>query len=297
METQTGEAPHLLVLGPGYSAAPLMDRTQRAGWRVSATWRRQERAAELEDSGIKPVALTKEAFAKDGPLSSVTHVLVSIAPNKDGDPVLTALSDQLEKLPLIKWIGYLSSTNVYGDHGGAWVDETSTTKPSLDRGKRRLEAEENWTALGTRINAVVHIFRLAGIYGPGKNAIRSVMDGKAKRTIKQGQVFGRIHRDDIASALWLAANSDIISTVFNLTDDLPAPPQDVITAASQLLGVAPPPIVAFEDANLSAMGRSFYAENKRVRNIKAKQALGWRLEYPDYHQALPKLLVDEICRI
>lgn len=266
-----------------------MQRVLAESWQVSATWRREEVQAELKQRGIGPLAFDGTESLPD----DITHVLVSIAPRPEGDPALARFSKALKALPNLKWIGYLSSTNVYGNHDGAWVDEGSETKPSLERGKRRLLAEQAWTALGEETAASVHIFRLAGIYGPGKNAIRSVMDGKSRRVIKPGQVFGRIHREDIASALWLAAQSSLTSEVFNLADDLPSPPQDVIAYAADLLGVEAPPEVPIEDANLSPMGRSFYEENKRVSNQKAKDLLGWEPNWPDYKTALPKLLKQE----
>ncbi len=266
-----------------------MQKVLAEKWTVSATWRRQEVQEQLRSKSILPVAFDEpETLAEN-----ITHVLVSIAPRPEGDPVLAKFRSALKNLPNLRWIGYLSSTNVYGDHDGGWVDETSETKPSLERGKRRLLAEQAWTALGEEIGAAVHVFRLAGIYGPGKNAIQSVMGGKARRVIKPGQVFGRIHREDIASALWLAAQSTLGSEVFNLADDLPSPPQDVIAYAAELLGVSAPPEVPIEEANLSPMGRSFYEENKRVSNKKAKELLGWNLKWPDYKVALPKLLQQE----
>jgi nucleoside-diphosphate-sugar epimerase len=288
--SMSAQSPHLLVFGPGYSAEPLMEKALSEGWRVSATWRRAEMAPGLNQRGINPVELTPAAFDQASTLKDVTHILVSIAPDTTGDPVLTNLANWIKKLTNLKWIGYLSSTNVYGDHKGAWVDETSSTQPSLDRGKRRLISESAWTKIGSEIGANVHIFRLAGIYGPGRNAIRSVLDGKAKRVIKAGQVFGRIHRDDITSAVWSAMQSGIESTIFNLADDLPAPPQDVITEAAKLLGIEPPPKVPFEKAELSPMGRSFYSESKRISNEKAKRLLKWNLKYPDFHTSLPDLV-------
>lgn len=294
VNTKNEIRPHLLVFGPGYSAQPFIRKAIDAGWVVSATWRKRERANEIAVQGIKPVEFAQDAFDKHPDLSSVTHVLVSIAPNDDGDPTLLAYGDSLRKLAALRWVGYLSSTNVYGNHDGAWVDETSATKPSLQRGQRRLIAEQDWTKLGEKAGCAIHIFRLAGIYGPGKNAIRSVLDGKAKRIIKPGQVFGRIHRDDIAAALWLAANSSVESNIFNLADDLPAPPQDVIMEAARLLGRAPPEEVPYEKADMSPMGRSFYEENKRVSNQKAKDLLGLRLIYSDYKESLPKLMEQEL---
>lgn len=285
-------SPHLLVFGPGFSARPFIKTALDAGWRVSATWRRPESVQTIEKLGATAIEFNLKAVSQ-ADLADVSHILVSVAPKSGTDPVLDTFGPWISSLENLRWVGYLSSTNVYGNHDGAWVDETSETLPSLDRGKRRLAAEQAWTALGAQNGFAVHIFRLAGIYGPGRNAIRSVLDGKAKRVIKAGQVFGRIHRDDIASALWLAASSGLESTIFNLSDDLPSPPQDVIEEAAQLLGMPPPPEVSFEDAGLSPMGRSFYEENKRVRNQKAKDTLGWQLAYPDYHQALPKLLKEE----
>lgn len=295
MRDQNATKPQLLVFGPGFSARPVIERALKEGWRVSATWRRPEAKAELEALGVEPIEFVDAALAA-ADLGTVSHILVSVAPGADGDPAFALLQHALDRMPSLKWIGYLSSTNVYGDHAGAWVDETSETKPSLARGIRRLEAEQAWTALGEDIDAAVHIFRLAGIYGPGRNAIRSVLDGKARRIIKEGQVFGRIHRDDIAEAVRRAMLSSLPSHIFNLADDLPAPPQDVVEEAARLLGTAPPPAVALEEADMSPMARSFYAESKRVSNQKAKELLGWQPAYPDYHTALPKLLESERAR-
>lgn len=284
---------HLLVFGPGYSAKALIELAINNNWAVSATWRREETIPKIEAMGVNPVAFSAEAIAGKGGVENVTHVLVSIPPQGDGDPVLNAFSNWLTSCPNLQWIGYLSSTNVYGDHGGEWVDETSETKPSLDRGKRRLKAESDWMALGKKIGTAVHVFRLGGIYGQDRNALTNIRNGSARRVIKPGQVFGRIHRDDIALAAWLAANSNVPGNIFNLTDNLPSPPQDVIVEAARLLGVDPPEEVAFEDANLSPMGRSFYEENKRVSNQKAKDLLGWQPTYADYRQALAKILEIE----
>jgi len=293
MTSKTSEQPHLLVFGPGYSASAFIKTAVANRWAVSATWRQEKAVPAIEALGATPVAYSLDALAASIPSDAVTHILVSIAPQPDGDPVLNFFKSWIASCPNLRWVGYLSSTNVYGDHGGAWVDETSETKPSLDRGKRRLDAENSWTQLGTDMDVAVHIFRLAGIYGQERNALKTVRGGKARRVIKPGQVFGRIHRDDIASALWLAANSETQNNIFNLSDDLPSPPQDVISEAARLLGVAIPPEIPIDDADLSPMGRSFYAENKRVKNQKAKDILGWQLAYPDYKQALAKILEIE----
>lgn len=293
MVSKNTEAPHLLVFGPGYSATAFVKTAIGNQWPVSATWRREDAIAQIEAMGATPVAFSADTLADSTSLKTVSHILVSIAPQHDGDPVLASFKDLIATCSKLRWIGYLSSTNTYGDHDGQWVDETSETKPSLNRGKRRLAAETEWVEFGTKIEVPVHIFRLAGIYGQERNALKTVREGKARRVIKQGQVFGRIHRDDIASALWLAANSGLESTIFNLTDDLPSPPQDVISEAARLLGADLPAEIAYEDANLSPMGRSFYEENKRVKNQKAKDLLGWQLAYPDYRQALAKILEIE----
>jgi len=285
--------PHLLVFGPGYSASAFISAAVDKKWQVSATWRREEAAQEILAHGAHPVAFSTESLMRQDIQNNITHILVSIAPQPDGDPVLGLFKDWIAACPNLQWIGYLSSTNVYGDHKGRWVDETDTPNPSLERGKRRLAAEKDWLQLGTNAGVPVHIFRLAGIYGQERNALTNVRKGKARRVIKPGQVFGRIHRDDIASALWLAANSGLESSIFNLADDMPSPPQDVICEAARLLGTKPPPEIDFKEATLSPMGRSFYQENKRVKNQKAKDLLGWKLAYPDYLQALPKILEIE----
>jgi len=287
------DQPHLLVFGPGYSASALMNIAIDNNWHVAATWRREDAAQTIVAQGAQPLAFSAEGLMRSGIQENVTHVLVSIAPQADGDPVLGSYRDWLADCPNLRWIGYLSSTNVYGDHHGNWVDETTATHPSLERGKRRLVAEKNWLQLGVDTHTPVHIFRLAGIYGQDRNALTNIRKGKARRVIKPGQVFGRIHRDDIGSALWLAANSGLENNIFNLADDLPSPPQDVICEAARLLGVCPPPEVEYKDAALSPMGRSFYQENKRVKNQKAKDMLSWKLDYPDYLRALPKILEIE----
>ncbi len=293
MTNENTKQPHLLVFGPGYSASAFIKTVVGNRWSASATWRQEKATAAIEAMGATPVAFSEGALAAAIPPDAITHILVSIAPQPEGDPVLNSFKNWIASCPNLRWIGYLSSTNVYGDHGGEWVDETSETRPSLDRGKHRLAAENSWTKLGTDLGVPVHIFRLAGIYGQERNALKTVRDGKARRVIKPGQVFGRVHRDDIASALWLAANSSLESNIFNLSDDLPSPPQDVISEAARLLGADLPPETSIDDADLSPMGRSFYAENKRVKNQKAKDLLGWRLAYPDYRQALAKILEIE----
>lgn len=283
--------PHLFIFGPGYSAKAIAEAARARGFRATGTYRDDTKAAALEAAGITPVPFGADTVRE--PLATATHWLTSVAPPEGGDPVLAVLSDMPEDALRPTWIGYLSSTNVYGDHGGDWVDEDTPPTPSLARGTRRLEAEAAWTALGARLGAAVHIFRLAGIYGPDRNAIRTVLDGRAKRVVKPGQLFSRIHVADIAAAVASAMESGLSSRIFNMADDEPAPPQDVILHACELLGVTPPPEVGFEDADLSPMARSFYAESKRVRNDRVKQQLGLTLRYPSYKDALPMLMETE----
>lgn len=283
--------PHLFIFGPGYSAKAVAQKAKAKGFRLSGTYRDQGKAEALQKAGITPVPFTPEAVADA--IGSASHWLTSIAPPEGGDPVLALLKDMPDRLLQPKWIGYLSSTNVYGDHGGGWVDETTEPTPNLARGTRRLEAERAWTALGERLDAAVHIFRLAGIYGPGRNAVRTVLDGRARRVVKPGQLFSRIHVADIAAAVVAATQSGLPSCIFNMADDQPAPPQDVILYACELLGVTPPPEIPFEEADLSPMARSFYAESKRVRNNRVKQELGLTLAFPTYREGLKALLEHE----
>ncbi len=283
--------PHLLVFGPGYTARAVMARAADAGWRLSGTYRRTEAKADLHARGV--AALDIEAISADS-LADVTHVLMSIAP-KSGDPVLPRYEAMISAAPHLRWIGYLSSTNVYGDHGGAWVDEDTPPAPGLARGQRRVEAEALWQACARAAGVPLSIFRLAGIYGPGRNALESLRTGKARRIIQPGQVFSRIHVEDIAAAVMAAMDAAATLPpyrIYNLADDAPAPPQDVIVYAAKLLGVDPPPAEPLEEAEMSDMARSFYSESKRVRADRIKDELGVRLAYPTYQAGLDALIHD-----
>jgi len=280
---------HLLVFGPGYSAKPIMTRAQNANWQVTASYRNLERQNELMDMGFTTIS------ANAGQMKSVipvTHILVSISPPEGGDVILKQWESWLKQQKYLQSLHYLSSTNVYGNHDGAWVDETTQTKPSLARGKRRLDAEQGWQNLAETIGFPAFIYRLAGIYGPGRNAFQSLKAGKARRIIKSGQIFGRIHVADIEAAVWDLMNRTQSGGVFNLADDLPTPPQTVIEEAARLLNISAPKEEAFEDAELSVMARSFYAENKRVKNDKIKAVLGRELIYPTYKEGLKSLLKE-----
>jgi nucleoside-diphosphate-sugar epimerase len=228
-------------------------------------------------------------------IAAATHVLVTAAPGSDGDPILARHADALRAAPHIRWIGYLSSTVVYGDRGGAWVDEDTPPAPSQERGHRRLAAEIAWEAFADR--RAVDIFRLAGIYGPGRSVLDDLRAGTARRMVKPGHRFGRIHRDDIARAVVAAMVQDLAAgmRVLNLSDDAPAESAAVVTEAAALLGIPPPPPVGFEQAlpTMSAMARSFWAENRQVASRKTRQALGIDWRYPSYREGLRAILAQE----
>jgi len=282
------------LFGAGYSAlafARLLTASGASGpaseTLVSGTTRSAERFPELEAAGVEPFLF--DGATLSGPvrqrLASATHLVVSTAPSGAGDPVLGAAAETIRgRMPALRWIGYLSTVGVYGDHGGAWVDEDSECRPVSTRSRERLAAEQAWQALGDETKIPVAVLRLSGIYGPGRNALANLSEGTARRLVKPGQVFNRIHVDDIAGALRHLSAQDRRG-VFNVTDDLPAPPQDVVLFAAGLMGVAPPPEIPFDTAQLSPMARSFYAENKRVANRRLK-ATGFAFRHPDYRSAL-----------
>jgi len=281
-----------MVLGPGFTAKPIMQQLKNDNWQVSGSFRRQEARDNLVDTGYRAFDIMSDNAA-DIELETVTHILTSISPGKAGDTGFEYITKHKDRLSGLEWAGYLSSTNVYGDHKGGWVDEATPTNPSLERGIKRVDAEKEWQAFADKKDVPLHIFRLAGIYGPGRNAVRSVLNGKARRVIKEGQVFSRIHVSDIREAVTRAANSDLPSEIFNLADDMPAPPQIVIEFAAGLLGIDPPPVQNWEDADMSPMARSFYMESKKVKNDKVKRLLEMELAYPDYITGLKSLLESE----
>jgi nucleoside-diphosphate-sugar epimerase len=279
----------LLSLGHGYSARALAARLLPQGWRVLGTHRDPARAAEIAASGVTPVLWDKPAL--EAALAEATHLLVSPAPLAEGDPSLALLREAItRRAAALDWVGYLSTTGVYGDHQGAWVDESAPLAPSTARGAARVAAEEDWRTIP---GLPLHIFRLAGIYGPGRGPFEKVRRGTARRIVKPGQVFSRIHVADIARVLEASIRRPAPGTAYNVCDDDPAPPQDVIAHAARLLGLPLPPEVAFEEAEMSAMARSFYAESKRVSNARIKQELGVTLAYPDYRSGLAALLAEE----
>ena len=282
--------PRLFCFGLGYSALVFARAMKARGWEVAGTVRGAQKAAALRAEGFEMHLFADAPLADpESALAGTTHLLASVPPGPDGDPVLAMHGEDIRATPGIEWIGYLSTTGVYGDRDGGWVDEASPRLPSTERGQRRLEAELGWSALGERAGAAVHLFRLAGIYGPGRNQLKSLAEGTARRIDKPGQVFSRIHVEDIATVLEAAATSGLGSRAFNVCDDEPAPPAEVVDYAAGLLGTDPPPLVPLEAAGLSAMGRSFYAESKRVSNRAIREVLGVRLRYPTYREGLTAL--------
>ncbi len=283
---------NLLIFGYGYSSQAFARRVAPRFDRVVGTVRSPEKAEAMARDGVTPRLFdgggrgrspaVDPALAHD--IAEADAVLVSIAPEED-DPVLRCFGEALASAPRLGWIGYLSTVGVYGDHEGAWVDEATAPRPVSERSLRRVEAEQAWIAMGARSGKAVQVFRLAGIYGPGRNALVNLAEGSAKRLIKPGQVFNRIHVDDIAGALEASLDRPRPGAIYNITDDEPAPPQDVVTFAAGLLGVEPPPEQPFETAQLSPMARSFYGENKRVANRLMREELGYAPRYPTYREA------------
>ena len=279
----------LLAMGLGYSAAALSRRLLAQGWRVVGTTRSPEKAARLQAQGIEP--LIWPGTPLDGALAEATHILLSIAPDAAGDPVIVAEADAL-RAARPEWVGYLSTTGVYGDHDGGWVDETTPLTPGTARGRQRVLAEAQWQALAADHGWPLHIFRLAGIYGPGRGPFRKVKDGTAQRIVKPGQFFSRIHVEDIGQVLDASIHRPDPGAVYNVCDDDPSPPQDVLAHAAELLGLPIPPEVDIDKADMTPMARSFYAESKRVRNDRMKRDLGIKLLYPTYRDGLAALLTE-----
>ena len=281
----------LLTLGHGYSAAALARLLLPRGWSVIGATRTEDKAARIARDGVEP--LVWPGTDPRPALDRASHVLLSAAPGAEGDPVLAAMGDEIAaRSGQIAWLGYLSTTGVYGDHGGGWVDEDTPLAPSTRRGQQRVIAEGAWTRLAEEHGLPLHIFRLAGIYGPGRGPFAKVRAGTARRIVKPGQVFSRIHVDDIAQVLDASITRPNPIRAYNVCDNDPAPPQDVIAHAAELLGLPLPPEVDFDSAEMTPMARSFYAESKRVRNDRIRDELGVDLRYPDYRTGLAALLAE-----
>ena len=283
----------LFIFGLGFSARALIKEiAPRCAW-IGATTRSQEKAQVMRTDGIIPFIFdgTQPGDGIAEALRDATHVLVSVAPTVDGDPVLMHYGDILAAARP-DWIGYLSTVGVYGNHDGHWVDEDTPVKPVSQRSRQRVAAEDAWMSLAREHDLAVQIFRLSGIYGPGRNTFVNFEKGRARRLIKPGQVFNRIHVADIAGALSAALNRAPQTRIYNVTDDEPAPPQDVVTYAAQLLNLPPPAEQDFATADLTPMARSFYGENKRVSNARVKSELGYEFRFPNYRIALETLHRD-----
>lgn len=279
----------LLTFGHGYTAAALSSVLVPQGWQVIGTTRSADALADLAKMGVSPLHWPGDGIEKA--LDNATHLLLSVAPGAEGDPVLNALGDEIaRRAAQFEWVGYLSTVGVYGDHQGGWVDETTPLTPSTKRGDMRVAAEAGWAAIE---GLPLHIFRLAGIYGPGRGPFTKVREGRARRIIKENQVFSRIHVEDIAQVLWASMQHPNPGAVYNVCDNDPAPPQDVIAFAANLLGLPVPEAIDYETADLTPMARSFYAESKRVRNDLIKDELGVSLRFPDYRTGLSALLDAE----
>jgi len=282
----------VFIFGAGYSGKAFAAE-RPPGATILGTTRSVDKFRGLQAAGIEPLLFDGVAAGNEiaRVLATATHLVVSIAPDEAGDPVLRVFGEAIATaMPELRWIAYLSTVGVYGDHDGRWIDETAACRPVSARSKRRVEAEAAWMELAARRGVPLAVLRLSGIYGPGRNAFVNLEEGKARRLVKTGQVFNRIHVADIAGTLWHLAERRI-GGVFNVTDDLPAPPQGVVAHAASLMGVEPPPEVPFEGAELSPMARSFYGENKRVSNA-AIRATGYQFRYPDYRAALSAMWAD-----
>ncbi len=280
----------LFVFGLGYTGRRLALALKADGWNVAGTTRTAAGVAALAADGLSAHVHTDETPLDPATpdFQMATHLLQSAPPGEAGDPVLASLADAIGALPHLAWIGYLSTTGVYGDRGGAEVDEASTLRPTGARGARRVQAEAAWRAL----RPSAHIFRLPGIYGPGRNALQQLRDGRAYRVLKPGHRFSRIHVADIVQTLRASMARPRAGAVYNVCDDLPAESAEVLAYAAELFGVAPAPAVPFEKAELSAMARSFYRDNKTVANGLIKRELGVELRYPTYREGLADLLGD-----
>ncbi|MFT3733255.1 MAG: SDR family oxidoreductase [Hyphomicrobium sp.] len=279
---------HLFCFGLGYCAAELSRRLLKQGWTISGTTSHADKMSALEAQGFAPFLFDGTAAPAGiaDALKSATHILLSIPPDDEGDPALRQFGEAIAASSSIRWIGYFSTVGVYGDANGDWVDETTEPNPGTIRGQRRLKAELGWEDLAKKSDKSLIIYRLPGIYGPGRSAIDQLRAGTARRIFKPGQFTNRIHVADIATAVEASMHLAAGTHIFNITDDLPAPPQDVIEYGAELLGVACPPATDPSDEALSPATRSFYIENKKVSNARMKSELGVQLAYPTYFEGL-----------
>jgi len=283
----------LFIFGYGYSSEEIARQSRGQFDVICGTTRNPQKAEGLYEDGTCGVVFDGATLSKEvlKELADVTHIVMSIAPGDD-DPVLSLMPYSLKDVcPKLEWIGYLSTVGVYGNHDGAWVYEDTEIKPMSKRSIWRMHAENAWIYMAEKSRVPLAIFRLSGIYGPGRNAFMNIKKGTARRMVKPGQVFNRIHREDIGQAVARAMEGNI-GGIFNITDDQPSPPQDVVTYAHELMGIEPPPEIDFETADISPMARSFYGENKRVSNDKSKEVLGMTYRWPNYRVSLKRMLEE-----
>lgn len=264
-------------------------------WHIAGTTRDREKRDLLKKRGIDAYLFDYETPLSDPymTLKDTTHLLISTPADDHGDPTFRMHAEDIERLQNLKWIGYLSTTGVYGDRGGEWVDETSEVRPSSKRGSRRVRAETQWQRLAEEYNLPLHIFRLAGIYGPGRSALDSVRAGVARRINKPGHAFSRIHVEDIVQVLIASINKPNPGTIYNVADDNSAPSHEVISYACHLLNIEPMPLIPYDEADMAPITRSFYSDNKRVSNERIKNELGVTLKYSDFRKGLDSCLEAE----
>jgi len=288
---------HVMIFGAGYSGKAISNALKTQASTIAGTTRSEDKFSSLTAAGMTPF-LFDGAHLNDElitAMGNVTHLVQSIAPGKEGDPLLALLGDDLKRLlPNLKWLAYLSTVGVYGDHDGAWVDEDTPCRPVSARSVERVTAETAWATAAQRADVPLAILRLSGIYGPGRNAFMNFEKGTARRLVKKDQVFNRIRVEDIGAALAFLAQRNQRG-VFNVTDDEPGPPQDVVSYAATLMGIEPPPEQPFETADLTPMARSFYGENKRVSNARIRR-LGFDFGFPDYKMSLAQLWKNGLWR-
>lgn len=287
---------HILIFGLGYTARHWALPHLRKGWRVTGTTRSAEKADRLAREGFQAVQFDGGAPSPEvsEALRSASHLLISAGPGEAGDPALNQhLHDIRSAAARLKWMGYLSTVGVYGDHGGAWIDETAPLAATSKRAEWRIKAERAWLDLAESDGLPVHIFRLAGIYGPGRSPLQKLRDGKSRRIIKKNQVFNRIHVADIAVTLDASIAKPNPGRIYNVTDGNPAPPQDVIVHAAGMLGMVPPPALDFETADMTPMARSFYSGSRRIDNKRIVEELGVKLTYPTYQTGLNAIFQAE----
>jgi hypothetical protein len=292
----SGQQNKLFCFGYGYTCDYLAhELMSNSGWSIAGTTRDQDKKTFLRSRGIKAHLFDYQHPLGDPffILEGTTHLLISTPPDDDGDPTFLMHAADIVRIPTLQWVGYLSTTGVYGDRDGGIVDERSEVRPNNKRGSRRVRAEQQWYSLFQQFGLPVHLFRLAGIYGPGRSALDSVRAGVARRINKPGQVFNRIHVEDIIRVLMASMARPNPGAAYNLADDDPVPSHEVILYACQKLGIAPPPLIPYDEVDMAPIARSFYKDNKRVSNKRIKEELSVQLKYPDYKSGIDGCMLAE----